>query len=82
MRVRDPANLTCREVVELVTELLSDALLPEERARLEQHFLVCPPCTLHLSQMKSTLALTKSLRGENDAAPPAVVDVFRRWKAK
>jgi hypothetical protein len=82
MTVRDPAELTCREVVELVTELLSDALAPEDRARLEQHFLACPPCTLHLAQMKSTILLTQELRGEEQPAPPALVDVFRRWKAK
>ena len=82
MTVRDAANLTCREVVELVTELLSGTLEPEERARLEQHFLVCPPCTLHLAQMKSTIALTQELGSENQAAPATIVELFRRWKAE
>ena len=81
MTVRDPADLTCREVVELVTELLSGALPAEDRACLEQHLLVCPPCTLHLAQMKATIALTKEL-GKDVAAPPVLIDAFRRWKAK
>jgi len=85
--VRDPAMLACREVVELMTELLSAALSPEDRVRIEQHLLVCPPCTLHLGQMKSTIALTRELRGGTgdraDAAglPAAVMALFQRWKA-
>ncbi len=31
------ADLTCRELVELVTEYLEDALSPSERARFEAH---------------------------------------------
>jgi anti-sigma factor RsiW len=80
MTVRDPATLTCRELVELLTDLLSDALPAEDRARLEQHLLVCPPCTLHLSQLKTSIALTAELRQSAEPAP--VVELFRRWKAR
>jgi hypothetical protein len=82
--VNDPASLACREVVELLTDLLSDAMPPEDRARLEQHLLVCPPCTLHLVQLKTTIGLTGELGRADDptVAPARVVELFRRWKAK
>jgi anti-sigma factor RsiW len=79
--VRDPTSLVCKEVVELVTEFLSDALSPEERARLEQHLLVCPPCTAHVGQVKSTIELAARLRDEPTAGvEPALTELFRRWK--
>jgi anti-sigma factor RsiW len=80
MTVRHPTTLTCKEVVELVTELLDDAMPPMDRARIEQHLLVCPPCTLHVRQVEDTRALAREL----PAAPPSpqILDVFRRWKTK
>jgi hypothetical protein len=79
--VKAPTTPTCKEVVELVTEFLSDSLAPADRARLEQHLLVCPPCTVHVSQVRTTVELTAELRnGPAIDAAPALVDVFRRWK--
>ncbi|HSR98936.1 MAG TPA: zf-HC2 domain-containing protein [Kofleriaceae bacterium] len=79
--VPHPTALTCREVVELVTELLGGALAPVDRVRLEQHLLVCPPCTLHVGQMQATIALTADLREPAPPAPDDTLEVFRRWKA-
>ncbi len=80
----DPTNLTCQDVVELVTEFLEGTLDPKERARLEQHLLVCPPCTLHLTQVKATVDFSAMLR--TDAAPgeanQELVDRFREWSRK
>lgn len=84
MTVRDPSKLECREVVQLVSEFLGDAMLAEERARLEQHLLVCPPCTLHVGQMRATVELLAELRKPQAPAhvAPALVDIFRRWKGR
>jgi anti-sigma factor RsiW len=79
--VRDPVQLTCKEVVELVTELLGDDLPPEGRARLEQHLLVCPPCTLHVRQVTSTIALTAGLRAQAVPAPD-IIELFRARKPR
>jgi anti-sigma factor RsiW len=80
--VRDPASLECRDVVELVTEFLGGTMAPDDRARLEQHLLVCPPCTLHVGQMRSTLERLAELRAAPTSAEvrPAAVDLFRQWK--
>jgi len=80
MTVRHPITLTCREVVELVTELLEDALATEDRARIEQHLLVCPPCTLHVRQVEDMRKLAREL--PSAAVPPQILDVFRRWRPK
>ena len=80
----DSTILTCKEVVELVTEFFAGTMAPEERVRFEQHLLVCPPCTLHVGQVKSTIDLSALLRTE--AAPGEVnrelVDRFRQWAKK
>ena len=78
MTVRHVITLTCREVVELVTEMLDDAMPAEDRARLEQHLLVCPPCTAHVQQVRDTIALARELPAS--APPAAIADVFRKWK--
>jgi anti-sigma factor RsiW len=84
MKEHDSTNLTCQEVVELVTEFLGDTLDPKERVRLEQHLLVCPPCTLHVAQMKATIDFTALLRTE---PPPGdvnqeLLERFRAWSRK
>ena len=79
--VRHPTVLTCKEVVELVTELLAGALPAEDRVRLEQHLLVCPPCTAHVGQVRATIELTASLHAPAPPTPPAVLALFRTWKA-
>jgi anti-sigma factor RsiW len=81
MTVSHPIRLHCREVVELVTELLGDALVADDRVRLEQHLLVCPPCTSHLAQVRETIALAAETRA-TAPAPAAALAVLRRWKAR
>jgi len=81
VRVLNPATLTCAEVVELVTEYLGNAMSAEDRVRIEQHLLVCPPCTIHVGQVRTTIELMARLRDAPSASvAPALVDVFRRWK--
>ena len=81
---RGLATLTCQEFVELVTDLLSGDMPPEDRALLEQHLLVCPPCTLHLEQMRTTIDVAGRLRVPPDSRrpPEEILEVFRRWQAK
>jgi len=78
--VRHPITLTCKEVVELVTELFEDAMPPQDRARVEQHLLVCPPCTAHVRQVQTTIGLAREL--PSPTPPPQILDVFRRWRPK
>jgi anti-sigma factor RsiW len=74
-------DLTCAELVELVTNYLEDALTIEERARFEQHLTICEGCVNYLDQMRMTVALTGRLRVD-DLSPEVttgVIAAFRGW---
>jgi anti-sigma factor RsiW len=81
---RDPIELLCQEVVELLTEYLSHTLAPEDLVRLEQHLLTCPPCTAYLEQFRATLELAGGLSRATPGgeADPEALAVFRRWAKK
>ena len=73
--------LTCRELVELVTEYFDGGLSPDDRSRFEEHVMSCPPCRTYLEQMRRTIELTGTLRVE-DVSPQAkatLLQVFRDW---
>jgi len=79
-----PNGLTCRELVELVTEYLEDALPPDVRARVEAHLSGCEGCTGYLEQMRTTILLTGKLR-EDDLTPrqrDELMRLFRDWNRK
>lgn len=80
MTVPGPTTLVCRDVVELVSELLDGSLAAADRARLEQHLLVCPPCTNHVAQVRATIAELGELAAGPTEVGPAIVDLFRAWK--
>ena len=74
--------LTCRELVELVTEYLEGALSARDLAIFEAHLLACPGCTAYFEQMRQTIGLAGKLT-EDSIAPQAraeLLGVFRNWK--
>jgi predicted anti-sigma-YlaC factor YlaD len=76
------SSLTCKELVELVTEYLEDALPPTAKAEVEAHLRGCEGCRRYLDQMRTTIAMTGRLT-EQDVPPEAeqkLLDVFRDWK--
>jgi hypothetical protein len=79
----DTTDLTCRELVDLVTDYFEHALSEQDRARFEQHLLGCKSCVAHLSQMRATLRALGRLREEDVSAEAqtSLLGAFRRWKA-
>jgi anti-sigma factor RsiW len=75
-------DLTCRELVEIVTDYLEGRLPSHDRLRFEEHLLVCPGCTNYLEQMRETIRLTGALREEDLPAPAReeLLEAFRHWK--
>jgi anti-sigma factor RsiW len=76
--------MRCRELVELVTEYLEDALPLEDRLRFDAHLELCDGCTTYLEQMRRTIELTGTLRVE-DVSPEAehmLLQTFRDWHAR
>jgi anti-sigma factor RsiW len=79
-----PDELTCRELVELVTDYLEGALPDEERARFEAHLVECDGCAAYLAQMRDTLRIAGRLREESIApeARESLLRAFRDWKER
>ena len=77
-------DLTCKEVVELVTEYLEGALPAAQRRRFEEHLAACPGCTIYLQQMRQTVRTLGRLR-EESLSPEArqqLLRVFQTWKSE
>ena len=75
-------ELTCKEVVEMVSDYLEGALAPEDRVRFEAHIRACEGCTSYLEQMRETIRLTGML---TEAQVPVeqrerLRQAFRDWK--
>jgi len=75
-------EVTCKELVELVTDYLENRLPAEQRLLFEEHVAFCSWCRTYLEQMRETVRLTGTLREEDldPQARNALLDVFRDWK--
>lgn len=84
MTVVDLAVLECKEVVEIVSDFLDGALASGDRARVEQHLLVCPPCAGYIAQVKSTLVQLADLGAAQRpvAVGSELLEAFRRLNRK
>jgi anti-sigma factor RsiW len=74
-------DITCRELVELVTAYLEGALPGGERARFEDHLRICEGCVTYVEQMRLTIAASGRIE-EDDIEPPArdaLLTAFRDW---
>jgi anti-sigma factor RsiW len=78
----DGNPLTCRELVELVTDYLEDKLPAADRARFEAHLAGCSGCRRHLAQMNATIRIMGALTEENIPARgrDELLEAFRNWK--
>jgi predicted anti-sigma-YlaC factor YlaD len=75
-------ELTCKELVEVVTDYLEGRLSPAEQLRFEEHVAFCSWCGTYLQQMRDTIRVQGTL-AEEDLAPEArekLLGVFREWK--
>lgn len=82
-----PDHLSCRMLVEEVTEWMEGGLSTARRAELELHLVTCVGCTAYVEQLRQTsraLAETAELDdGRPEGEPPAQVrgallDLFRQ----
>ncbi len=78
------AELTCKELVELVTDYFEEQLSEAERQRFEAHLARCVGCQNHLEQMRQTMRLLGKLTEESIApdTQQELLQVFRNWKSK
>ena len=78
----DAVDLSCREMVELVTDYLEGTMLGPDRVRFEEHLEACEGCSIYLDQMSTTIRLSGTLQEE--AIPAGHLDrltqAFRGWR--
>ena len=81
-RSRDD-GLSCRELVELVTDYLEGALTRTEHSRFEAHIGGCDHCAAYLRQMRETLVLLGTLPADalSREAEDELRVAFRDWNA-
>ncbi len=74
-------DLTCAELVELVSDYVEGELDDAARTAFEEHLVWCPACTTYLDQIRATIAAAGRLT--EDSLPPAVreelLHAFRDW---
>jgi anti-sigma-K factor RskA len=74
--------MSCKELVELVTDYLEGSLSWRQRRRFEKHLVLCHGCNAYVEQFRVTLSALGTLR-EEDVPPPArdeLLAAFRDWK--
>ncbi len=75
-------EITCKEIVELVTEYLESAMSEPDRARFDDHLSICRGCANYLDQMRETIRVTGTLTEDSlsPAAKANLLTAFRDWK--
>jgi anti-sigma factor RsiW len=76
--------LTCRELVELITDYLEHALSEPDRLRFEEHLQECDGCQQYVEQMRRTLHTLGRLPEESLSSPARerLLDTIHAWTAR
>ena len=77
-------ELTCQELVELVTDYLEGALTADDVTRFDEHLTGCDGCQAYLQQMGLTIETLGQLTEEtiDPQMRDELLDLFRDWKAR
>jgi anti-sigma factor RsiW len=75
-------ELTCKELVEIVTKYLEGTLSEPDRMRFEAHLGTCSGCTNYLQQMRQTIHTLGTLTEETIAPQTRdeLLQIFKNWK--
>ena len=79
-----PSELTCKELVELVTDYFEDRLSTANNRRFELHVCSCTGCGAYLAQMTALVRAAGRL-SETDVPPPVrdeLLRAFHEWKRR
>jgi predicted anti-sigma-YlaC factor YlaD len=76
-------ELTCSQIVELITDYLEGGLSAEDRERFEEHLGFCDPCVTYFDQMRETIVTVGRLGADDDGLSPELQEdllrAFRDW---
>ena len=80
-RSRVDPGLACRELVELVTDYLEDALPAGERERFEAHLGECEGCDAYVEQVRATIRLAgRAAALEEPPETASLLAMFRDFR--
>ena len=74
--------MTCKELIQLVSDYIDGNLSPEEAERFDMHLAECNGCTAYVEQFRETVRLAGTLR-EEDVSPAArdtLIEAFAEWR--
>jgi anti-sigma factor RsiW len=76
------AEMTCRELVEVVSDYLDGRLPADDTRRLEEHLGECGYCTEYIDQMRLTIAAVGDLTGDSISPETRgeLLEAFRGWR--
>jgi anti-sigma factor RsiW len=74
--------ITCRQLVELVSDYLEDRLDAQRRERFEAHLAVCPDCREYVDQVRHTVSALGRLpeASLSVAARDELLRAFADWE--
>lgn len=77
-------ELTCKQLVQLVTDYLEGALSATDHRRFEVHLKKCDGCSAYLIQMRDTIRISGVLTEESldPHAKDELLSAFRTWKQR
>lgn len=77
-------EMSCEELVELVTDYIEDALIAPDRDRFEAHLRTCAGCEIYVEQMRTTIKLTGQLEPASLSPDTreTLLEAFRKWKVE
>jgi anti-sigma factor RsiW len=80
--IADNGGMSCKQLVELVTDYLEGALPLDDAAHFEAHLALCPPCVEYVAQIERTVSVVgASWRDvERDPAVAELLELFRDYK--
>ena len=75
-------EMPCRELVEVITDYLEDALTERDRLRMDEHLAECDACRDYVEQFRQTIALAGRVEPERlpDATRNELLSAFRDWR--
>jgi anti-sigma factor RsiW len=76
-------ELTCQEIVELVTDYVENTMPLDERRRFEHHLSYCPGCVTYVEQIRETIRATGEIPREETLSPAlreGLLAQFRLWQ--
>ena len=76
--------MSCRELVDVITDYLEGTMAPVDRVRFEAHLLECPYCVNYLEQMRETIDALGELTEEaiGAEARDELLAAFRGWQER